>query len=120
VVGAWLLERAGAAGDLAGAGDGGDDEVPLIPVRMDGKTGRGARNPDSSQVRLPAALAAARGVVAAQTEVGAKTNEIVCRGHRGGADVGSRPAAAAMAGVPADTFDLQTVRGGDRKERKRP
>lgn len=53
-----------------------DDDTPLIPVRVDGKTVRGARNTDGSQVHLLAALAGARGVVAAQTEVGAKTNEI--------------------------------------------
>ncbi len=73
VTGAWLMERAGAAGDLTG---GGDDEAPLIPVRVDGKTVRGARNPDGSQVHLLAALAGVRGVVAGQVEVGAKTNEI--------------------------------------------
>ena len=43
---------------------------------MDGKTVRGARNTDGSQVHLLAALAGKRGVIAAQTEVGAKTNEI--------------------------------------------
>ena len=43
--GAWLMERAGAAGDLAFAGHGGDDDAPLIPVRVDGKTVRGARSP---------------------------------------------------------------------------
>ena len=75
VTGAWLMERA-SAGDLAGTGHGGDDEEPLIPVRVDGKTVRGARNADGSQVHLLAALAGVRGVVAAQTEVGAKTNEI--------------------------------------------
>ena len=50
--------------------------MALIPVRVDGKTVRGARNADGSQVHLLAALAGVRGVVAAQTEVGAKTNEI--------------------------------------------
>jgi predicted transposase YbfD/YdcC len=74
--GAWLTERARAAGDLAGTGRGGDPEVPLIPVRVDGKTVRGARNADGSQVHLLAALAGRRGVVAGQIEVGAKTNEI--------------------------------------------
>jgi hypothetical protein len=60
----WLRRRwsAGlglspAAGDLAFAGHGGDDDAPLIPVRVDGKTVRGARNPDGSQVHLLAALA---------------------------------------------------------------
>src|SRR5450755_2398911 len=68
------MERASAAGDLAGACHGGG--TPLIPVRVDGKTVRGAKNADGSQVHLLAALADERGVVAAQTEVGAKTNEI--------------------------------------------
>jgi hypothetical protein len=70
VTGAWLMERVSAAGDLASAGHGCVDEPPLIPVRVDGKTVRGARSPDGSQVHLLAALAGQRGVVAAQTEVG--------------------------------------------------
>ncbi len=76
VTGAWLMHRASAAGSLAGAGQGRDDDAPLIPVRVDGKTVRGAKNPDGTQVHLLAALAGQPGVVAAQTEVGAKTNEI--------------------------------------------
>jgi Transposase IS66 family/DDE_Tnp_1-associated len=76
VTGAWLMQRASAAGSLAGAGPGRDNDAPLIPVRVDGKTIRGARNADGSQVHLLAALAGQQGVVAAQTEVGAKTNEI--------------------------------------------
>ena len=76
--GAWLMERAAAAGDLAVAGHGGDrdGDAPLIPVRVDGKTIRGARNTDGSQVHLVAALSGQQGVVAGQVEVGAKTNEI--------------------------------------------
>jgi hypothetical protein len=70
VTGAWLMERASAAGDLAGTGHGG--ETTLVPVRVDGKTVRGARK----EVHLLAALAGVQGVVAAQTEIGAKTNEI--------------------------------------------
>jgi len=76
VTGAWLMQRASAAGSLAGAGQGRDDDVALIPVRVDGKTVRGAKNADGSQVHLLAALAGRPGVVAAQAEVGAKTNEI--------------------------------------------
>ena len=76
VTGSWLMERASAAGSLACPGDGGEDDTPLIPVRVDGKTVRGARNADGSQVHLLAALAGVQGVVAAQTEVGAKTNEV--------------------------------------------
>ncbi len=49
--GAWLMERARAAGDLASPRRD-DGEVPLIPVRVDGKTVRGARNADGSQVPL--------------------------------------------------------------------
>ncbi len=75
VTGAWLMDRAAAAGDLTGTGRRGGGQ-PLIPVRVDGKTVRGARNTDGSQVHLLAALAGERGVVAAQAEVGAKTNEI--------------------------------------------
>ena len=76
VTGAWLMGRATAAGELARAGQGRDDGAPLIPVRVDGKTVCGARNSDGSQVHLLAALAGQQAVVAAQTEVGAKTNEI--------------------------------------------
>jgi hypothetical protein len=72
-----VADGAGRRGrDLAFAGHGGDDDAPLIPVRVDGKTVRGARKPDGSQVHLLAALAGRPGVVAAQAEVGAKTNEI--------------------------------------------
>jgi hypothetical protein len=56
VTGWWLMERAAAAGDLAATGHGGDDQAPLIPVLVDGKTVRGAQNPDGSQVHLLAAL----------------------------------------------------------------
>lgn len=73
--GAWLMERAAESGDLALEG-GGECGAPLIPVRVDGKTVRGARNPDGSQVHLLAALAGRQGAVAGQVEVGAKTNEI--------------------------------------------
>jgi DDE_Tnp_1-associated len=34
VTGTWLMEWAGAAGDLAGAGHGGGGEAALIPVRV--------------------------------------------------------------------------------------
>jgi hypothetical protein len=56
VTGAWLMEQASAAGNPASAGRDRDDDTPLIPVRVDGKTVRGARNPDGSQVhrRRPA------------------------------------------------------------------
>lgn len=71
------MERAAAAGYLA-AGHGGDDPAPLIPVRVDGKTVRGARNPDGSQVHRLAALACVPGVVAAQAGVGARACQVFC------------------------------------------
>jgi hypothetical protein len=46
VTGAWLMERARAAGDLASAGD---DRAPLIPVRVDGKAVRAQRTPTAAR-----------------------------------------------------------------------
>jgi hypothetical protein len=57
-----------AGGDLAGR------QEPLVQVRVDGKTVRGAKGADGSQVHLLAAMAGEEKVVAAQAEVGAKTN----------------------------------------------
>jgi predicted transposase YbfD/YdcC len=74
--GTWLMDLAGLAGPDAGEEDG---PLALTQVRLDGKAVRGARNPDGTQVRLLAALVgpdAASSVVAAQAEVGAKTNEV--------------------------------------------
>src|SRR6202044_2339787 len=51
----------------------------LMQVRLDGKAVRGAKDADGNQVRLLAALVgpdAAASVVAAQAEVGKKTNEV--------------------------------------------
>jgi predicted transposase YbfD/YdcC len=76
MVGRWLTSRQ-AAGQQEGAGDG--DWAGLVPVRLDGKTIRGAKDGEGSQRHLLAALAgpAARSaVIAAQAEVGAKTNEV--------------------------------------------
>jgi predicted transposase YbfD/YdcC len=53
--------------------------VALIPVRLDGKTAWGARDPGGNQRHLLPALAghtAQASAVAAQAEVGAKTNEV--------------------------------------------
>jgi predicted transposase YbfD/YdcC len=79
-VGAWLMDLAGFATPAAG---GVDDGVPgcgeLMQVRLDGKAIRGAKDADGNQVRLLAALVgpdAATSVVAAQAEVGKKTNEV--------------------------------------------
>lgn len=59
----------------------GEEGYPrtLMQVRLDGKAIRGAKEADGNQVRLLAALAgpgAAASVVAAQAEVGKKTNEV--------------------------------------------
>jgi len=77
VVGTWLMSVAGFAAP------GADDRVPghgaLMQVRLDGKAIRGAKDADGNQVRLLAALVgpdAAASVVAAQAEVGKKTNEV--------------------------------------------
>jgi DDE family transposase len=79
-VGTWLMNAAGFAAPAAG---GTDDRAPgrgaLMQVRLDGKAIRGAKDADGNQVRLLAALAgpdAATSVVAAQAEVGKKTNEV--------------------------------------------
>ena len=79
-VGAWLMNLAGFATPAAG---GMQDRVlgrgALMQVRLDGKAIRGAKDADGNPVRLLAALAgpdAAASVVAAQAEVGKKTNEV--------------------------------------------
>lgn len=78
-VGNWLM------GSLPGeppAGDeaaGQDDPAGLMPVRLDGKTVRGAKDAAGTQRHLLAALVggtAQSSVVAAQAEVGVKTNEV--------------------------------------------
>ena len=74
--GRWLMGGlAPASGDSAGQ----DEHAGLVPVRLDGKTIRGAKDADGNQRHLLAALvgpAAQSSVVAAQAEVGAKTNEV--------------------------------------------
>jgi len=76
-LGTWLSGLAGFT--TAAAPDGGGDCPALVQVRLDGKTIRGAKDAKGSQVHLLAALVgpdAAHSVVAAQAEVGAKTNEV--------------------------------------------
>jgi predicted transposase YbfD/YdcC len=76
-VGTWLMDLAGFTSS-ATAGEE-DCSRALMQVRLDGKAIRGAKDADGNQVRLLAALAgpdAAASVVAAQTEVGKKTNEV--------------------------------------------
>jgi predicted transposase YbfD/YdcC len=76
-VGRWLT---GLAGFTTPPPAGGCADSPtLMQVRLDGKTIRGAKDADGNQVHLLAALLgpdAAHSVVAAQAEVGAKTNEV--------------------------------------------
>jgi hypothetical protein len=79
-VGTWLTNLAAvttlATADWDACGIG---PQTLMQVRLDGKTIRGAKDADGNQRHLLAALVgptAATAVIAAQTEVGAKTNEI--------------------------------------------
>lgn len=57
----------------------GDGRAVFMPVRLDGKTLRGATDTQGHQPHLLAALVGARpstAVIAAQTDVGVKTNEV--------------------------------------------
>jgi predicted transposase YbfD/YdcC len=79
--GTWLMNLAGYTAPAAAALDAGQEagSRALMQVRLDGKAIRGAKDADGNQVRLLAALAgpdAATSVVAAQAEVGKKTNEV--------------------------------------------
>jgi predicted transposase YbfD/YdcC len=82
VVGRWLMNLAGFTTPATGSSsDTCEEDCPraLLQVRLDGKAIRGAKDADGNQVRLLAALVgpdAATSVVAAQTEVGVKTNEV--------------------------------------------
>ena len=74
-VGSWLMSS--LPGEPAAQGAQGDDPAEPVPVRLDGKTVRGARDAAGNQRHLLAALAgrtAQSSVIAAQAEVGAKTN----------------------------------------------
>src|SRR5260370_39014441 len=69
------------AAPAAAGRDAGQEDCPptLMQVRLDGKAVRGAKDADGNQVHLLAALVgpdASTAVVAAQTQVGVKTNEI--------------------------------------------
>ncbi|HEX5297697.1 MAG TPA: ISAs1 family transposase [Streptosporangiaceae bacterium] len=79
--GTWLMNLAGLATPAAAGRDAGEEDCPpaLMQVRLDGKAIRGAKDADGNQVRLLAALVgpdAGASVVAAQAEVGKKTNEV--------------------------------------------
>jgi predicted transposase YbfD/YdcC len=80
-VGTWLMNLAGFTTPATASRDTGEEERSraLMQVRLDGKAIRGARDADGNQVGLLAALVgpdAASSVVAAQAEVGKKTNEV--------------------------------------------
>ena len=78
-VGGWLMGR--LPGETAAQDDAAGQESPagLMLVRLDGKTVRGAKDADGNQRHLLAVLAgrtAQSSVIAAQAEVGVKTNEV--------------------------------------------
>jgi predicted transposase YbfD/YdcC len=76
-VGSWLMST--LLSEPAARGAEGEDPAQLIPVRLDGKTVRGARDDAGNQRHLLAALVgrtAQTSVIAAQAEVGVKTNEV--------------------------------------------
>ena len=76
-VGSWLTST--LLSEPAARGAEGDGPARLIPVRLDGKTVRGARDDAGNQRHLLAALVgrtAQTSVIAAQAEVGVKTNEV--------------------------------------------
>jgi predicted transposase YbfD/YdcC len=80
-IGAWLMNLAGFTTPATASRDASEEACSptLMQVRLDGKAIRGAKDADGNQVRLLAALVgpdAAASVVAAQAEVGKKTNEV--------------------------------------------
>jgi predicted transposase YbfD/YdcC len=80
-VGTWLMDLAGFTTPVKASRDTSEENCSptLLQVRLDGKAVRGAKDADGNQVRLLAALVgpdAAASVVAAQAEVGVKTNEV--------------------------------------------
>jgi hypothetical protein len=81
VVGAWLVEQAAARDnatrDNATWENTGDEpDAALVPIAVDGKTVRGATDPEGNQVHLLAAATHEDALVVGQVEVGAKTNEV--------------------------------------------
>jgi predicted transposase YbfD/YdcC len=76
-VGSWLMSS--LPGEPSAPAAEQDDPAELVPVRLDGKTVRRARDAAGNQRHLLAALVgrtAQSSVVAAQAEVGVKTNEV--------------------------------------------
>jgi len=89
-VGSWLMgsttttanaatATANATADGAAPDTDADGRGVFMPVRLDGKTLRGAKDADGHQPHLLAALVGTNpstAVIAAQTDVGVKTNEV--------------------------------------------
>jgi predicted transposase YbfD/YdcC len=88
VIGGWLLDQAYAetVPDPEPDPDVGPDHSPgrlsgpgrlsSVAIAADGKTCRGAKNADGQQVHLLSAMTHDMRLVLAQTDVGAKTNEV--------------------------------------------
>lgn len=113
-IGTWLATMAMTGAMPADPSDMTD--LPLIPLRLDGKTVRGAKDAEGNQLHLLAALAgpAERAVVIAQTVVeGAKPNEtIAARDLLGRLDLtGTVVTADALHTVKA-TAELIRTQGG--------
>jgi predicted transposase YbfD/YdcC len=79
MAGSWLMSRLPGEPPVQDEAASQDDPAGFTPVRLDGKTVRGAKDADGNQRHLLAALVgrtAQTSVVAAQAEVGVKTNEV--------------------------------------------
>lgn len=119
-VSTWLVS--GLLGDTdrpeSDTGTGADpaERVELMPVRLDGKTVRGAKDAEGNQPHLLGALlghTAGSSVIAAQTEVGAKTNEVpMARDVLGQIDLSERLVTADALHTVKATAEFIHQRGG--------
>jgi predicted transposase YbfD/YdcC len=85
-IGDWLMDQAypsaaepepAEAGQASAAGaPGASGRLDGVAIAADGKTCRGAKDPDGRQVHLLSAMTHEKGLVLAQTDVAAKTNEV--------------------------------------------
>lgn len=86
VIGGWLLDQAYTETDpdpdvdvdvdLSPGPSSGVGRLSSVAIAADGKTCRGAKNADGEQVHLLSAMTHDTRLVLAQTDVGAKTNEV--------------------------------------------
>jgi len=94
-----------------------DDPAGLMPVRLDGKTVRGAKHAEGNQRHLLAALAgpaAQSPVVAAQAEAGVKTNEVpMARAVPGQVDLHSKLVTAGALPTVKATAEFIREGGGE-------